>query len=104
MTVQHLYNALAAVAVIGLLLIGSLYVLWGRHDKRHEDHAERLAVLEARLGDADKPPATEPMRRVDVIGGARTQVAAAREANRERPTPFPRGRHRAGGLSQDQAG
>lgn len=40
---------------------------------------------------------TKPMPRVELAGGKRTGVAAAREANRERPTPFPReqGRHRA---------
>jgi hypothetical protein len=40
---------------------------------------------------------TEPMPAVDVAGGLRTQVAAAREANRPKPTPFPRkqGRHAA---------
>lgn len=96
------WAAIVVAFIIGLLLIGSLFVLWGSHDKRHESHDERLAVLEAALNLGGEPAAvveeaTQPMPRVH-IQDARTAVAMAREANRPRPTPFPRteGRHRAG--------
>lgn len=83
---QHDYNAAAVIVIILLLMILSLFVLWGRHDKRHEETEMRLVVIEARL--RTRGPLTgdtEPMAAVDLAGGLRT-----------RPTPRPRpGRHRA---------
>ena len=79
------------------IMAAVLFVLWWGLDTDSRDHTERLAVIEAALNLGGQPQAlvdeplpTEPMPRVDLAGGRRTGVAAAREANRERPTPFPR--------------
>jgi hypothetical protein len=91
--------------VVGFILCaiaaGVFTSLWWSADSDLRAHAERLAVIEAAvnlggepLSIAD-PCATEPMPQVHITD-APTAVAAAREANRERPTPFPRkGRHSA---------
>lgn len=92
--------------VLALIIAAVAFACWWSADTDLRDHTERLAVLEAALNLGGEPLAvtdppvsvdTEPMPAVDVVGGARRQaVAAAREANRERPTPFPRkGRHAA---------
>jgi hypothetical protein len=100
------FAAILVAFIIGFLLIGAAFVLWGGHDKRLDDHDGELAVLKAALNLGGQPLAvtdppvsvdTKPQPKVDVAGGLRTQVAAAREANRPKPTPFPRkqGRHAA---------
>jgi hypothetical protein len=91
--------------VVGFILCGIgagvFTSLWWAADNDLRAHTERLAVIEAALNLGGEPLsiadpcATEPMPKVHITD-APTAVAAAREANRERPTPFPRkGRHSA---------
>jgi hypothetical protein len=92
--------------VLALIIAAVAFACWWSADTDLRAHHERLEVLEAALNLGGEPLAvsdppvsvdTEPMPAVDVAGGLRTQVAAAREANRPKPTPFPRkqGRHAA---------
>jgi len=103
----------AAVAVGSLVVLMVIAYMWGL-TRRGDEHHERLAVLEAKwaqqfggprpMAVIDEPATqpieveTEPMPAVH-LRDARSAVAAAREANTPRPTPFPRGRgaHRAAG-------
>jgi hypothetical protein len=91
--------------VVGFILCGIgagvFTSLWWSADSDIRGLTERLAVIEAALNLGGEPLsiadpcATEPMSKVHITD-APTAVAAARDANRERPTPFPRkGRHSA---------
>jgi hypothetical protein len=101
MTAAGGYVLAVIVAVVG-------FVCWWSADTDLASVKERLAVLEDALNLGGQPQAlvdepvtepievpTEPMPRLDVAAGVRV----AREANRPRPTPFPRpseyGRHAA---------
>jgi hypothetical protein len=94
--------------VLAIIVAVVAFVCWWSADNDLRDHTERLAVLEDALNLGGQPQAlvdepvtepievpTEPMPRLDVAAGVRV----AREANRPRPTPFPRpseyGRHAA---------
>jgi hypothetical protein len=108
----RLGDVVTRVVIIGfalcVIVVVVVVTLWWAHDNNLRDHAERLAVLEDALNLGGQPQAlvdepvtepievpTEPMPRLDVAAGVRV----AREANRPRPTPFPRpseyGRHAA---------
>src|SRR5690349_20544783 len=70
------------------------------HDRTRADLAAVKLWIAENFGGPEPRAVTDPATveapAVDVVGGLRKRdVAAAREANRERPTPFPRqrGRH-----------